>query len=74
MLNLKLIRDNPEAVRTMLEQRKMDAPLDQLIKADRKWRELTGEAESLRSYQNTVSKKIARLKKLSKMRPNRLPR
>ena len=63
MLNLKLIRDNPEAVRTMLEQRKMDAPLDQLIKADRKWRELTGEAESLRSYQNTVSKKIARLKK-----------
>lgn len=63
MLNLKLIRDNPEAVRTMLEQRKMDAPLDQLIKADRKWRELTGEAESLRSYQNAVSKEIARLKK-----------
>lgn len=63
MLDLKFIRDNPDIVRTMLEQRKMDAPLDQLINADRKWRELMGAAESLRSYQKTVSKKIAQLKK-----------
>ncbi len=63
MLDLKFIRDNPDTVRTMLKQRKMDAPLDQLINADRRWRELMGEAESLRSYQNTVSKKIAELKK-----------
>ena len=63
MLDLKFIRDNPDTVRTMLEQRKMDAPLDQLIDSDRRWRELMGEAESLRSYQNTVSKKIAELKK-----------
>ena len=63
MLDLKFVRDNPDTVRATLKQRKMDAPLDQLIKADRKWRELTGEAESLRSYQNAVSKKIARLKK-----------
>lgn len=63
MLDLKFIRDNPDTVRTMLKQRKMDAPLDQLINADRKWRELMGEAESLRSYQNSVSKKIAELKK-----------
>lgn len=63
MLDLKFIRDNPDTVRTMLEQRRMDAPLGQLINADRKWRELMGEAESLRSYQNSVSKKIAELKK-----------
>ena len=63
MLDLKFIRDNPDTVRTMLEQRKMDAPLDQLINADRRWRELTGEADSLKSYQNTVSKGIAELKK-----------
>ena len=63
MLDLKFVRDNPDIVRTILEQRKMDAPLDQLINADRKWRELMGAAESLRSYQNTVSKKIAELKK-----------
>ncbi len=63
MLDLKFIRDNPDTVRTMLEQRRMDAPLDQLINSDRRWRELMGEAESLRSYQNSVSKKIAELKK-----------
>ncbi|MDE0185415.1 MAG: serine--tRNA ligase [Candidatus Poribacteria bacterium] len=63
MLDLKFIRENFDTVRTMLEQRKMDAPLDQLINADRRWRELMGEAESLRSYQNSVSKKIAELKK-----------
>lgn len=63
MLDLKFVRDNPDTVRTMLKQRKMDGRLDQLIHADYKWRELTGEAESLRSYQNTVSKKIAGLKK-----------
>ena len=63
MLDLKFVRDNPDTVRTMLKQRKMDAPLDRLIHADCKWRELTGEAESIRSYQNTVSKEIARLKK-----------
>ena len=63
MLDLKFVRDNPDTVRTMLKQRKTDGRLDQLIHADCKWRELTGEAESLRSYQNTVSKKIAGLKK-----------
>ncbi len=63
MLDLKFIRDNPDIVRTMLEQRKMDAPLDQIINADRKWRELMGEAESIRSHQNAVSKEIAELKK-----------
>ena len=63
MLDLKLIRENPDAVRRMLEERKMTAPLDQLIQADRKWRVVQGEVESLRSYQNTVSKEIAQLKK-----------
>jgi len=63
VLELKLIRENPDAVRTMLRQRKMTAPLDRLIEADRQWRALLGEAESLRGYQNTVSKEIAQLKR-----------
>ena len=63
MLDLKFIRDNPDAVRAMLAARRMTAPLEELIEADRKWRELLGEAESLRSHQNTVSKGIAQLKR-----------
>ena len=63
MLDLKFIRDNPDAVRAMLAARRMTAPLEELIEADRKWRELLGEAESLRSHQNTVSKEIARIKR-----------
>ena len=63
MLDLKFIRDNPDAVRAMLAARRMTAPLEELIEADRKWRELLGEAESLRSHQNTVSKEIAQIKR-----------
>ena len=63
MLDLKFIRENPDVVRAMLAARRMTAPLEELIEADRKWRELLGEAESLRSHQNTVSKEIAQLKR-----------
>lgn len=63
MLDLKFIRENPDAVRAMLAHRRMTAPLDQLVEADRKWRERLGEAESLRNHQNTVSKEIAQLKR-----------
>ena len=63
MLDLKFIRENPDVVRAMLAARRMTAPLEELIESDRKWRELLGEAESLRSHQNTVSKEIAQLKR-----------
>ena len=63
MLDLKFIRENPDAVRSMLAARRMTAPLEELIEADRKWRELLGETESLRSHQNTVSKGIAQIKR-----------
>ncbi len=63
MLDLKFIRQNPDAVRAMLAARRMTAPLEELIEADRKWRESLGETESLRSHQNRVSKEIAQLKR-----------
>ena len=63
MLDLKFIRENPDVVQAMLAHRRMTVPLDQLIEADRKWRTLLGEVESLRSYQNTISKEIAQLKR-----------
>ena len=62
MLDLKFIRRNPDAIRTMLEQRRMTAPLDQLLEMDSQWRETVIGVENARNHQNTISKGIAQLK------------
>ncbi len=62
MLDLKFIRRNPDAIRTMLEQRRMAAPLDQLLEVDCQWRETVTNVENDRNRQNTISKEIAQLK------------
>ena len=62
MLDLKFIRRNPDAIRTMLEQRRMTAPLDQLLEMDSQWRETVTGVENARNHQNTISKGIAQLK------------
>jgi seryl-tRNA synthetase len=62
VLDLKFIRRNPDAIRTMLEQRRMTAPLDQLLEMDSQWRETVTGVENARNHQNTISKGIAQLK------------
>ena len=62
VLDLKFIRRNPDAIRTMLEQRRMAAPLDQLLEMDSRWREAVTGVENARHHQNTISKGIAQLK------------
>ena len=62
MLDLKFIRRNPDVIRTMLDQRRMAAPLDQLLEIDSHWRETVTGVESARNHQNTISKGIAQLK------------
>ncbi len=67
MLDLKFIRDNPDSVRTMLQQRGLDTNvLDELLKCDEKWRDLLVKSEKLKHHQNVVSKEIAQLKKQKK--------
>ncbi len=63
MLDLKYVRENPDAVRTMLEQRRTSAALDELLEWDAKWRHTQVDLDSVRHRQNVVSKEIARLKK-----------
>ncbi len=58
MLDLKLIRENPEVVREALRRRRSDAPLDQLLEADERRRELIAEVEILKAERNRVSKQI----------------
>jgi len=64
MLDIKLIREDPDAVRRNLERRQDPAKLallDQVIVDDKRWRELTTETNKLRRRRNSVSSEIGKL-------------
>lgn len=61
MLDLKFIRENPETIQTMLEQRCMTAYLNELLESDAQWRTIQGELEMLKQRHNLASKQIAQL-------------
>jgi len=63
MLDLKLIRDNPEAVKTALARRGggAEALIDALLAVDAERRALLQQAENLKAQRNRVTKEIARL-------------
>jgi len=66
MIDVKLVRTNPELVRRNLERRndpeKLDL-LDEFIEADKKWRSLQTEVNEWRRKRNEISLKIAKMKK-----------
>jgi seryl-tRNA synthetase len=61
MLPIQLLRENPELVRRALERRHTEAPLDEALAVDARWRELTAEVESLRAEKNAISKEVGEL-------------
>jgi seryl-tRNA synthetase len=64
MLDPRLLKENPQAVREMLEKRNMaDFPLDTLVGLDRRRRELIVETQELRQKKNVLSEAIAGKKK-----------
>ena len=64
MLDPRLLKENPQAVREMLEKRNMaDFPLDSLVRLDRRRRELIVETQELRQKKNVLSEAIAAKKK-----------
>lgn len=69
MLDMKLIRENPEIIRKDLQKR--DRPelikkLDDVIELDKRWRESLQIAEELRRQRNVLSQEVAKLKKEGK--------
>jgi len=69
MLDIKLIREHPETVKKNLKKRKEDEKLkwvDDLLKHDKKWRELTQKINDLRRKRNIITQEIAQLKKKKK--------
>jgi seryl-tRNA synthetase len=69
LLDIKLIRENPEMVRANLERRHQPEKLEllqQVADADKRWRELTADMNKLRRRRNEVSQEIAQAMKSGK--------
>jgi seryl-tRNA synthetase len=61
MLDINLIREDPDMVRKALEMRQMDAaPVDQVLDLDLKRRTIIQEVETLKAERNAGSKEIGR--------------
>jgi len=66
MLDIKLIRENPDIVRKDLEKRGQPQKLpllDELLNRDKEWRQLLTEANNLRHRHNIVTAQVAEKKK-----------
>ncbi|MCJ7516165.1 MAG: serine--tRNA ligase [Dehalococcoidia bacterium] len=61
MLDIKLIRDNPDVVRKALQNRGESITLDQIISLDERRRQLLHDMETLRAQRNEVSKQIGKM-------------
>jgi len=63
MLDMRLVRSNPDLVRAGLQKRNAGKELDRLLDLDEQWRTRVFMVEQLKSERNAVSEKIGRLKK-----------
>jgi len=62
MVDLKLIRESPDAFKAALRKKRADPTLvDQVLEADRRRRDLLQRVETLRAAQNRASEEIPRL-------------
>ena len=66
MLDMKLVRQNPEKIRKMLKYRMVEFDLDLLLQLDEKRRELIINTDRLRNKKNEMSIKISDAKKANK--------
>jgi len=63
VLDINIIRENPDIVRKALRKRQSDPePVDQILKLDVERRALVHQVESLKAERNTVSKEIGKMK------------
>ncbi len=66
MIDINLIRDNPEKVRNSLSKRVVEIDFSGLLLWDKKRRKLIFDADQLREDKNRVSSEIASMKKEGK--------
>lgn len=65
MIDIKLIRENPQKIKDGAKKKNFDADkmIDDILEIDVKRREITGKVETMRARQNSVSKQIPKVKK-----------
>jgi seryl-tRNA synthetase len=66
MLDIRLLREDPDVVRRALALRNTEAPLDEAIAADAERLTVLQEVEGLRAEKNTISKEIGELSRAMK--------
>ena len=66
MIDIKLIRTEPDKVKAALSRRKEKVDIDGLLALDQKKREILYDTEQKKAQQNTISKQIPQLKKEGK--------
>ena len=65
MLDIKIIRNNPDMVKAAMKKRNkdMDAAVDEIMEIDRQRREISSKSDGMKAQQNAASKKIPAMKK-----------
>ncbi len=65
MIDIKLVRSNPDYVKAAVRKREMDldSVIDEILQIDAERRELSGKTDALKAQQNAASKKIPQIKK-----------
>ena len=65
MLDIRVIRENPERVKAAMKTRNkdMDALVDEVLAIDAERREITSKTDALKAEQNNASREIPRIKK-----------
>lgn len=69
MIDIKILRENPEILRENIKKKGQDAKLpliDEAIKLDAEWRKFKANTDSLRAKRNSISKEISEAKKAKK--------
>ncbi|HZU07092.1 MAG TPA: serine--tRNA ligase [Chloroflexota bacterium] len=62
MLSLQFIREHPDLVREGIAKKGMEAPLDEILELDKRWRAVQSELESLKAQRNQLQAEIGRQK------------
>jgi seryl-tRNA synthetase len=63
MLDLRLLKENPQIIKDMLEKRKLNFPINDLIALDKRRRELIAEMQQTKHKKNLITDRIAFNKK-----------
>jgi seryl-tRNA synthetase len=63
MLDIKLIRENPDLIRNAIRIKRGDDVIDEVLTLDKQRRTIIGEVELLKNKRNVVSEEIAKMKR-----------